>query len=280
MIETPYKMLIEAEVLNAQTQFYIHAAQNLDADIETATESVDYSKEPPLKTLLSASINYVAVTVTRNIKKALREFIREIKHVINTEITKLLVKIGVDDENCIDRSNVCEFLKMEWDRIISLQTDINQELKYMRRGSMNRLNVEKYSKLSMKARMLSADFQRWSHHTEPKEVPVAIVKAVIDKFKKLIHELEVTEKELDLICTRLEASNITETTSQNISELMTVVTYSINSYTLIVNTLAASINPLQRGALNTINAVKKLNPGNWYNDDVDLKVAEKGHTIY
>ena len=274
MLDTPYKMLIDSEMMNAQSKFYKRANESIDSEMEKATEAIDFSKEPPLKTLLSASINYVAVTVSRKIRDALKDFIRDIKYMINTEITKMLVKIGVDDEKCIDRSNVCEFLRMEWDRIISLQSDINQELKYMRRGSMNRLNVDRYGKLGAKARMLAADFQRWTRHAEPKEIEVATVKTMIDKFRKLIHELEVTEKELDVICMRLEGMNVTENISQNISELMSVITYSINSYTLIANTLAGAINPLQRSAQTAINAVKKLNPNNWYNDDIDLKVFE------
>ena len=237
-----------------------------------ATEAIDFTEEPPLKTLFGAAINYVTVTTVRSLKKAIRKFIRDIKHGLNNEFTKVLVNIGVDSDACIDRKDITSFIRMEWDRIIALQSDINKELKIVKNGSMKRLRADTYNNLNMRARLIGANFQRWVKHAEEKEVTVGSVKDNINRFNRLIASLEVTERDITVLTNRIESAKLDEQTSRNISELLNIITFAINSYTLIVNELMKSIHPIHRLTSNTIEAVKKVNPKNWYDDDVDIKV--------
>lgn len=237
-----------------------------------ATEAVDFTDEPPLKTLFGAAINYVTVTALRAIKKSIKNFIRQVKFTVNTEITKILVNIGVDEDNCIDRSDVTGFIRMEWDRIIILQNDINKELKIIKNGAMNRLRPQIYRDLDMRARLVGANFQRWIQHSQEREIKVATVKENITKINRLISSLEVTERDITLLTSRVENAKIDDNIAKNISELMNVITYCINSYTLVVNELSKSIHPIHRVTSNAVDTIKKINPKNWYDDDVDIKV--------
>lgn len=269
MIETPYKLLLEAETLNAQLKFNEHASQYLGS--EKAVEAIDFTDEPPLKTLMAASVNYVAVTATRSLRDTIKRFIREMKDTLKYDLTRLLVNIGVDSAHCIDRTNMCGFIAMEWDRILNLQNDINKELKIIKNGSMHRLRAEKYSALNAKARMVGANFQRWVKHSEQREITVAEVKEHINRFNRLIASLEVTEKDIQILTNRVDGTALDETSAKNISDLTNIITYAINSYTMIVNELMKSIHPVHRVVTNTIDSLSKVNPKNWYDDDVDIK---------
>lgn len=268
MIETPYTLVLDAEMMNAQLNFI----KNNSESIDKAMEAVDFTEEPPLKTLFGAAINYVTVTTVRSLKKSIRKFIRDVKYNLNTEFTKVLVNIGLDSDACIDRKDIIGFIRMEWDRIIALQSDINKELKIVKNGSMKRLRADSYNNLNMRARLVGANFQRWVKHAEEKEVTVAIVKDNINRFNRLIASLEVTERDITVLTNRIESAKLDEQTSRNISELLNIITYAINSYTMIVNELMKSIHPIHRLTSNTVEAVKKINPKNWYDDDVDIKV--------
>lgn len=273
MIDHSYTMIIEAEALKAQINFADNAIKHNELPVtDKAIESVDFTDEPPLKTLFGAAINYVTVTAMRALKKSLKNFIRQIKFTINTEFTKILVSIGIDEDNCIDRSDVTGFIRMEWDRIIILQNDINKELKIIKNGAMNRLRPQIYKDLDMRARLVGANFQRWIQHSQERELKVATVKENITKINRLISTLEVTERDITLLTSRVEKAKIDDQTAKNISELMNVITYCINSYGLIVNELSKSIHPIHRVTSNAIDTIKKINPKNWYDDDVDIKV--------
>ena len=103
------------------------------------------------------------------------------------------------------------------------------------------------------------------------EKEVATVKENITKINRLIASLEVTERDITLLTNRVENAKIDDKTAKNISELMNVITFCINSYTLIVNELMKSIHPIHRITTNTTDMIKKINPKNWYDDDVDIK---------
>lgn len=269
MIETPYKLMLEAETLNAQLGFCENASKYIEN--EKATEALDFTDEPPLKTLMSASVNYVAVTATRAMREAIKNFIRNLRDALKYDITRILVNIGIDETNCIDRTDMCGFINMEWDRIVGLQSEINKELKIIKNGSMHRLRAEKYSALNAKSRMIGANLQRWIKHAKQKEVTVAEVKDHITKFNRLVSSLEVTERDITVLTNRVDSAKLDDVSAKNISELMNIITYAINSYTMIINELMKSIHPIHRAASNIAETVSKVNPKNWYDDDVDIK---------
>lgn len=267
MLEVPYEMLIASEMLNTQIKYNKTASESMTYS-EPATEGLG---DPDMRAVLGASMKYVAASATRNMRKSLRCFIEELKNMINDNLKKMLIKIGVDDTYCLDRANVTDFLVHNWDRIISIQRSINTELRIIKRGSMmKKSNMEE---LDLKIKMLAADFERWKKHTEPKKVQVRDVKDTVSRFKDMVSELNVSMKDLEIIETRLEyMQDVPQEIGQTISTLITTMSCAANVYTTLINSLEGSIEPLSRILQNASEFAKYMNPMNHYDDDVDLKV--------
>lgn len=270
MIEVPYEMLITSEMLNTQVKYCNTASDELDK-VESATEGLS---DPNMRAVLGASMKYVTASATRNMKRSLRGFIAEIRNMINEMIKSMMVNIGVDDDYCLDRANVTDFLTHNWDRIISIQRSINTELRIVKRGSMMKKG-NNLQDIDLKVKMIAADFERWKRHTEPKKVQVRDVKDTVSRFKEMNSELNISIKELENIETRLEyMKDVPKEIGDNISALITTITCAVNVYTALINSLEGSIEPLSRILQNASTFAKYMNPNNWYDDDVDLKVLK------
>lgn len=269
MIEVPYEMLITSEMLNTQIKFCNNASASI-SESEVATEGLG---DPEMRAVLGASMKYVTASATRNMRRSLKCFIAELKNMINENLKKMMVRIGVDETYCLDRANVTDFLTHNWDRIISIQRGINSELRVIKRGSM--MKKGNNEDLDLKIKMVAADFERWKKHTEPKKVQVRDVKDTASRFKDMVNELNIAMKDLEIIETRLEyMKDVPQEIGQTISTLVTTMTCAVNVYTTLINSLEGSIEPLARILQNASTFAKYMNPMNHYDDDVDLKVLK------
>lgn len=270
MIEIPYEMLVTSEMMNTQIAFCENVNKAFDAT--AATEGL---LDPQLRSVLGASMQYIAASSVNRLRRAIKAFINDLKNFITTQFTKMMIRIGVDDEYCIDRNNVGEFLMHNWDRIIDIQRTINSELRLLKRGSMMKINYEKRSNLNTKIRVVAADFERWKNHTEAKKVEVRKVKQTVARFKDMIHELSLGVKDLELIEARLNTMiDMPDTIQSNINQLLQIMTYSITVYATLVNSLEGSIEPMTRIVNAIVNAPKALKP---YDDDVDIKAVRSAN---
>ena len=86
MIEIPYEMLIESEMLNTQVNFCQRAFKSIDDTI--ATEGLS---DPNMRAIIGASLKYVTASTTRNMRRSVKLFVGEVRNMINDSLKKVLV---------------------------------------------------------------------------------------------------------------------------------------------------------------------------------------------
>lgn len=282
MIEYNYKSELHCQLLSAHIQF-LQNNQLIDPEVDATiaeegliSKKMTDPKERSLKSKLSdSSTEFITIQAIKAVRIAVRALLDAMSHSIRERIDNILIPLGKHDTKCVDKINICEFIRRQNTTIFRIQKDINRELTYFKRLSTDTKKYkDRYDALFRGAHSIMVDYKKWIEHSTPMTVEIRDAKLSLRNFEAMIDNLHQCEAQLAILENDYRTNDkINSEITVRVDSLLAVINKMIQALTIITNALEGALSPIT-GLKNSVKEFLQTNTPSLdrYNVNNDIKL--------